>query len=109
MRTQAENFADNGGMISAYWAYRDLSEKIGPEPELPGFSYNNRQMFWISLANSWCRKYRLKTLQNRMEKDTHCPAEFRIIGSLSNIPEFAEDFNCPKGSPMNPLKKCIFW
>ena len=52
--------------------------------------------------------------------DEHSPFEFRVKvckvqyrsntslskGPLANMDSFAKDFNCPKGSAMNPAKKC---
>ena len=34
---------------------------------------------------------------------------FRVLGSLSNFDEFAKAYKCPKGSRMNPKKKCAVW
>lgn len=44
-----------------------------------------------------------------MEKDDHSIAKYRVIGSLSNLPEFSKEFSCPLGSKMNPVKKCVVW
>lgn len=48
-------------------------------------------------------------LRNQIINDVHSPNEFRIIGSLSNMPEFARDFECPEGSPMAPKNRCNVW
>ena len=108
--TQGENIADNGGIKEAYLAYEAYEAKNGPEPRLPGLeNYSSRQMFWLGYANIWCAKYRPEYLRDLILTNPHTPNEFRIVGSLSNRPEFAKDFNCPVGSPMNPEKKCSVW
>ena len=51
----------------------------------------------------------LELLKIQIITDEHSPAQFRVLGPLSNRQEFASDFNCPVGSPMNPVKKCEVW
>ena len=41
--------------------------------------------------------------------DDHGPPEFRVNVPLSNSAEFSKDFNCPVGSKMNPINKCVVW
>ena len=79
------------------------------EKMLPGHGFTPRQMFWISWGQVWCTKWRDEALKYQIKTDPHSPGEFRIKGSLSNNADFAKDFNCPKGSPMNPEEKCIVW
>lgn len=45
----------------------------------------------------------------QIEKDDHTIAQYRVIGPISNLPEFSKEFNCPLGSTMNPMKKCEVW
>lgn len=109
LNTQGENIADNGGIKEAFRAYRRWTKDHGREPRLPGLNYSPDQLFWISAANIWCGKFRPEMLKLRVNSGVHSPSEFRIIGPLSNSPEFAQSFNCPPGSPMNPQKKCSVW
>jgi len=109
INTQGENIADNGGVKESYIAYQRWVEKHGPEPKLPGLDYTPQQMFWISAGQTWCAKYRKESLKMRITTGVHSPSEFRVLGSFSNMKDFAKDFNCPEGSPMNPVQKCEVW
>uniref|UniRef100_A0A1A9X1W5 Neprilysin, neutral endopeptidase 2 n=1 Tax=Glossina brevipalpis TaxID=37001 RepID=A0A1A9X1W5_9MUSC len=109
INTQGENIADNGGLKESYWAYKDWVGKNGPEPRLPGLDYTPEQMFWISSAQTWCAKIRKESLKMRITTGVHSPNEFRVLGTLSNTKDFSRDFQCPEGSPMNPVHKCHVW
>lgn len=99
--------ADNGGIKLSYSAYKSLSKEHGPEKKLPGFeSFTSDQMFWLSFANTWCSKVRPELLSKIKHSDSHSLPEHRLLGALSNDENFANDFNCPSGSPMNPINKC---
>lgn len=109
VNTQGENIADNGGYKEAIRAYNRLVEEYGEEPRLPGLPYTNRQLFWLSGASIWCNAIRPATLKNRVLTDPHSPGRFRVNGAYRNSKEFAQDWNCPRGSAMNPAKKCSVW
>ncbi|XP_037040793.1 neprilysin-2 isoform X2 [Bradysia coprophila] len=109
INTQGENIADNGGIKESYIAYKRWVEKNGPEPRLPGLDFSPQQLFWISAAQTWCSVYRTESMKMRITTGVHSPAQFRVLGPLSNMRDFASDFNCPEGSMMNPVKKCEVW
>lgn len=111
MNTQGENIADNAGVKEAYYAYADWVKRNGSEAGLPGLKYNPQQLFWISFAQSRCSVSRDQSREYAIKTGNHAPNEFRIIGTIHNMPEdtFAYDFNCPTGTKMNPLKKCEVW
>ena len=44
-----------------------------------------------------------------LQVDPHSPPEFRVNGSLANMPEFASAFECKKGTPMNRQSVCSVW
>lgn len=109
INTQGENIADNGGIKEAYLAYKRWVEQNGEEKQLPGLNYSPQQMFWISAANTWCSVTRPESMKLRITTGYHSPGRFRVLGPLSNMQYFAEDFNCPPGSKMNPVNKCHVW
>ncbi|XP_060860161.1 neprilysin-2-like [Metopolophium dirhodum] len=107
--TLDDNMSDNGGLKLVYDAYRVWAKGHGVEPRLPGLQeYTPQQIFWLSYANVWCSKDTLKYLKNSMT-DVHSPNRFRVNGPLSNKKFFSDDFRCPLGSNMNPVKKCQVW
>lgn len=109
INTQGENIADNGGIKEAYLAYRKYVAENGAEPKLPGLEYTSNQLFWISAAQTWCSVYRPESMKMRITTGVHSPGMFRVLGPMSNMKEFAKDFQCPEGSKMNPKNKCEVW
>lgn len=101
--------ADNGGMKCAYYAYKKWSRHHGEELQLPGLDYTPNQLFWISAAQTWCSVSRDWYTQLVITTDSHAVNQYRVIGSLQNNREFANDFQCQPGTPMNPIRKCEIW
>ncbi|KAK6179529.1 hypothetical protein SNE40_011862 [Patella caerulea] len=110
INTQGENIADNGGLKESFQAYRNWVKQNGKEERmLPGLDFTPNQLFFVNYAQSWCSNMRQQSSINQILTGTHSPDQFRIIGPLQNSPDFAEAFNCPTSSYMNPAKKCNVW
>ncbi|KAJ8915866.1 hypothetical protein NQ315_015477 [Exocentrus adspersus] len=108
--TLGENLADNGGVNQAFTAYKNYVSQFGEEAKLPGFeNFTHEQMFFIAYGSIWCESTTVQDLQEQLEYDEHSPNSIRVIGALQNSNEFTKAFNCPKGSFMNPHKKCKIW
>ncbi|XP_024940321.1 uncharacterized protein LOC107267301 [Cephus cinctus] len=103
---------DNAGLQTAYEAYqRKLAAERITEDKLPGLeNFSSGQIFFLSFANNWCESLkREKPFDNDLTSQKISVGRLRVIGSVSNTPEFSEAFQCPKGRPMNPEYKCTFW
>ena len=115
MASQSENIADNGGLHLAYeaylyWLQQAMNKKESMEYEtLPRLNYSSKQLFFISYAQLWCSDAHPAVRDLQTSIDSHVPGKFRVIGPLSNFPEFSKEFNCPLGSGMNPVKKCFIY
>lgn len=51
----------------------------------------------------------LNKMVNMLLTDVHSPAVFRMIGTLSNMKEFSDVFECSNKTIMNPPTKCGLW
>ncbi|KAJ8982237.1 hypothetical protein NQ317_013539 [Molorchus minor] len=108
-QTLGENIADNSGLKAAYHAYLELMDgKPEPQP-LPGIPLNHRQLFFVAFAQVWCSTVTKQAVALQIDKDSHSPVQYRVIGALSNLKEFSQEFNCKLGSKMNPKTKCEVW
>jgi len=79
------------------------------EPKIIGLPFTPKQLFWVSFGQTWCAKYQDEKLKEQILTGAHSPSHFRVLGSVSNVEDFANDFNCPSGSNMNPKTKCSVW
>ncbi|XP_011303155.1 endothelin-converting enzyme 2 isoform X3 [Fopius arisanus] len=110
--TLHENIADNQGARVSFEAYKSLPQRQPTEQKLPGLEdYSTEQSFFILFSSIWCSKATPEFISKKAmdEEDHHSVHRLRVIGTLSNMEDFAKAFNCPKGSPMNPQSKCNLW
>ncbi len=95
--TQGENIADLGGLKIAYTALeRSLDGK--PRPTVDGFT--PEQQFFLAYARIWAETRRPEFSRQLVLIDPHSPAQWRVNGPLSNMPQFAAAFKCQAGDAM---------
>ncbi|XP_054744017.1 endothelin-converting enzyme 1 [Anastrepha obliqua] len=108
--TSGDNIADNVGTRISYHAYLNSYGKLdGDKKSIPGLNLTNKQLFFLKFAQTWCTGKDDVSKVRRMKTDVHAYEEFRVTGTLQNMPEFSEAFQCKLGYDMNPLKKCVIW
>lgn len=101
--TLGENTADNGGLLVAGLAVDKL-----PTSELyQGFT--PRQLMYLGFSQIWCQNRTEQIARMHAQTDSHSAARFRVIGTLSNSPEFAKAFSCKAGDKMVAAKACRVW
>jgi predicted metalloendopeptidase len=95
--TLGENIADLAGLTVAYDAYM-ISLKNKPKSKIDGFTPEQR--FFIGFAQVWRGHSRPEYVRNQVVTDPHSPQQYRVIGTLSNMPEFYQAFGVKKGNKM---------
>ncbi len=105
--TLGENIADLGGLKLSMAAYRAAHKGQKPEATIGGFT--PEQQFFLAAAHVWCSKIRPEEARRRVMLDPHSPPKWRVNGPLSNLPDFAEAFQCKPGDAMVRKERCELW
>jgi putative endopeptidase len=95
--TLGENLADLGGVTLSYYA---LQRALQGKPRTLIDGLTPEQRFFISWAQNWRDNTRDQYRRTAARTDPHAPPRWRVIGPLSNLPEFARAFGCRPGDPM---------
>ena len=104
-----EALGDLGGVNLAYRAYHRSREGKGPEPTVDGFTPD--QQFFLAEAQWRGALVRPEAARTAISVDPHPPGKFRVLGPLSNMPEFEKAFSCKAGDAMVRAKedRCSLW
>ena len=106
--TLGENLADLAGLVMAYRAWQNSLH--GKEaPVIDGFS--GAQRFFFGYALSFRGKDRPESLQAQLLSDPHSPDEYRVTGTLQNMPAFYTAFGVTATDQMfiEPDKRVAIW
>ncbi|HEY6951308.1 MAG TPA: M13 family metallopeptidase [Bacteroidota bacterium] len=95
--TQGENIADLGGIMMGYDAFRKTGQYRNHEM-IGGL--NPDQRFFLGYALAWMINERPEAVAIQVRSNEHSPAKFRVIGPLSDMPEFYATFGIKQGDPM---------
>lgn len=105
--TLSENVADNGGVRVAYMA---LVENLKTQRIAPIEGFTPQQRFFLAWGQAWCGSARPEAEALQVHTGPDSLPRYRVNGVVSNMPEFAEAFQCRASSPMvRGGKACRVW
>ena len=96
--TLGENIADFGGLKVAYVALQKALAGKPKPADVDGLTTDQR--FFLAYAQSWRRNTRPEAIRLLVTTDPHSPPPYRVMGAISNTPEFATAFGCKAGDAM---------
>jgi endothelin-converting enzyme/putative endopeptidase len=103
---EGEAIADLGGTTISYRAFQKTPEaKSGKKIE--GMTPDQR--FYAAFAQIWEQNIRPEQARTQALSDPHPLANFRVIGTLGNVPNFAKAYQCKPDSPMVRKDVCKIW
>ena len=106
--TLGENIGDLGGLGIAMKAYKkSLNGKEAPVMD----NFTGEQRVFIGFAQAFLNKSREEALRVQINTDPHSPNNFRVNGSVRNIPEFYTAFNVQEGDSLYlaPEERVKIW
>jgi endothelin-converting enzyme/putative endopeptidase len=104
-----ESIGDSAGAKIAYRAFQISQQGKPPLPTLDGFTPD--QQFFIAWGQFRGDAVRPEFARTMVQGDPHPIGKYRVIGPVSNLPEFQKAFSCKPGSAMvrPPKLRCEVW
>jgi predicted metalloendopeptidase len=103
---QGEAIADLGGITIAYKAFERTPEAKAHKI-IDG--YTPEQRFFLAFAQSWRENATDAFTRYIAQTNEHPVDRFRVIGTLSNMPEFRKAFGCAASDKMVRANACQIW
>ncbi|MGH8111239.1 MAG: M13 family metallopeptidase [Rhodanobacteraceae bacterium] len=107
--TLGEDIADLGGLNISYTALQTALKADPKETDAKVDGMTQDQRFFLSSARVWEGTSREKSAELLLNVDPHAPAKIRAFASASNMPQFAEAFQCKTGSKMDREHPVKIW
>jgi len=104
-----ESIGDLGGVKLAYLAFEKSMEGKPRPADQDGFT--PEQQFFISWGQARGDEIRPDAQRQFVLTNPHPVSKYRVIGPLSNLPEFCKAFGCKAGDAMvrAPELRCSVW
>jgi putative endopeptidase len=103
---QGEATADLGGLTIAFKAF-EKTKQAHEHKMIDG--YTPEQRFFLAYAQVWRGELTPEYQRQLAQTDPHPDDHYRVIGTLSNMPEFRAAFHCKAGDPMVRANSCQIW
>jgi putative endopeptidase len=103
-----ENIADYGGVLLGLDAFKK-TEQYAKGEKIAGLIPIQR--FFLGYALSWLFEQQEARLRRGLLSDVHAPPKWRVLGPLSNIPDFYQAFGVQTNQPMwrPPNQRVHIW
>jgi putative endopeptidase len=101
-----EAIADLGGLTIAYKAF-ERTAQAKAHKKIQG--YTPEQRFFMAYANVWANNERDEAARQQALTNEHPDNKYRLIGTLSNMPEFRKAFACAATDKMVRANACQIW
>jgi putative endopeptidase len=95
--TQGENIADLGGVVMGYEAFKK-TKQYKDNVLIAGL--NPSQRYFLGYAMGWMQNMRPEAISSQIKSNEHSPAKWRVLGPLSNLPDFYTAFGVKQGDKM---------
>jgi len=103
-----ESIGDLAGLKIAYRAFKKTAQGQS-DVKIDGFTPD--QQFFIAWGQFRGDETRVETQKLMVQGDPHPVAKYRVLGPMSNFPQFASAFSCAAGTPMTrtDADRCVVW